>query len=406
MNNSTARKLLVPFLTGVFLLHALIFWSLRGKIRQGYSDFSIFYTAGRIIRQGSADRLYDTSLQFQIQRQFGSQVYIRKGALPYNHPPFEALLFVPLARLSYPTAFTAWDLLNLAILATLPLLLRPYVPLLQRSAAVLWWLAMLAFFPVFTALLQGQDSIPLLLLFSLVYIAFRKNQEFAAGCWLGLGLFRFHLVLPLILILLLHQKRKALLGFLLVAIALGLLSIGVVGWKAALHYPAYVWNVEKSTGAFSSLIAAMPNLRGLVHVFFPPTLSVTVGVSIVSALLLLAAWLQWDESALDRRFDLSFSLTTVATVLVSYHVLAHDLCLLLLPLLLLANDFDKSGLPQGGKRIALLGPMIVLFLSPVQMLLWFHFGQFSLLAAVLLLWFYGISRELSDRTAAVNLGAA
>ena len=406
MNKSSATKLLVPFLTGMFILHALVFWSLRGRIRQGYSDFSIFYTAGRIIRQGSADRLYDTDLQFQIQREFGSQVYIREGALPYNHPPFEALLFVPLARLSYPTAFIEWDLLNLAIRAALPFLLRPYVPLLQHHRTALWWLAMLAFFPVFTALLQGQDSIPLLLLFSLAYIAFRKNQEFAAGCWLGLGLFRFHLVLPLMLILLLHRKRKALLGFLVVAIALGLLSIGVVGWNAAFHYPAYVWNIEKSTGAVSSLTRAMPNLRGLVRVFFAPTLCVTAGVSIVSALLLLAASLQWDDSAPDHRFDLSFSLITVATVLVSYHVLAHDLCLLLLPLLLVANDFYKSASPRGGNRIALVGPMIVLFLSPVQMLLWFQLGQFGLLAVVLLLWFYGISRELSDRAAAANLGAA
>src|SRR4029077_20601165 len=217
MNKNGARKLLVPFLTGMFLLHALLFWSLREKIRQGYSDFSIFYTAGMIFRQGHADRLYDTGLQFRIQREFASQVYIRQGALPCNHPPFEAVLFAPLAGLSYTAAYTAWDLLNLAILAALPFLLRSYVPLLQRYPTILWWLAMLAFFPVFAALLQGQDSILLLLIFSLTYIAFRKNQEFAVGCWLGLGLFRFHLVLPLMLILLLHRKRKALLGFLLVA---------------------------------------------------------------------------------------------------------------------------------------------------------------------------------------------
>jgi hypothetical protein len=406
MNKSGAIKLLVPFLTGMFLVHALVFWSLREKIHQGYSDFSIFYTAGMIFRQGHADRLYDTGLQFHIQTDFASQVYIRQGALPYNHPPFEAVLFAPLAGLSYPAAYTAWDLLNLAILAALPFLLRSYVPLLQRYPTVLWWLAMLAFFPVFAALLQGQDSILLLLIFSLTYIAFRKNQEFAVGCWLGLGLFRFHLVLPLMLILLLHRKRKALLGFLSVAVGLGLLSVGLVGWKEVLHYPAYVWSVEKSTALVASLISAMPNLRGFVHMFFPWTRRVAVGVSVVSALLLLFTSLRWDDSPLNQRFDLSFSLATVAIVLLSYHVLAHDLCLLLLPLLLLANDFDKSGLPRGGRGIALLGPMIVLFLSPVQMLLWFRFGKFSLIAAVLLLWFYGISRELSDRTAGAYLRAA
>src|SRR5580704_9332227 len=99
MNKRSAGKLLVIFLTGMVLMHALVFWSLREKIRQGYPDFSIFYTAGTIVRQGLAGRLYDTGLQFQIQRQFASQVFIRQGALPYNHPPFEALIFAPLALL-------------------------------------------------------------------------------------------------------------------------------------------------------------------------------------------------------------------------------------------------------------------------------------------------------------------
>lgn len=394
MNQRSAGKLAVIFLTGMFLMHALIFWNLRDKIREGYPDFSIFYTAGTIVRQGLAGRLYDTALQFQVQRGFASQVFIRQGALPYNHPPFEALVFAPLAWMTYPTAYVLWDFINLLILAALPFLLRPWVPLLRQHGVLFWWLATLAFFPVFAALLQGQDSIPLLLLFSLGYIALRKNQEFMAGCWFGLGLFRFHLVLPLMLILLLHRKGKALLGFLLVALGLGLLSVGVVGWKEALHYPVYVWGVENSTGNATSLISAMPNLRGFVHMFIPWTPRAEVGLSFVSAILLLMASLRWDDSSSHRRFDLSISLAMVATVILSYHVLAHDLCLLLLPLLLLSNDFFERGLPKAGRRIEILAPMVVLSLSPLLMLLWFRYAAFSLLAPVLLLWFYAISREL------------
>ena len=406
MNKRSAGKLLVIFLTGMLLLHALVFWSLREKIREGYPDFSIFYTAGTIVHQGLAGRLYDTALQFTIQRQFASQVFIRQGALPYNHPPFEALIFAPLASLSYPTAYVLWDLVNLVMLAALPFLLRPYVPLLQRKSIVFWWLASLAFFPVFAALLQGQDSIPLLLLFCLAYIAFRKNQHFAAGCWLGLGLFRFHLVLPLILILLLHRKGKTLMGFLLVAVVLGLVSVEVVGWKEALHYPVYVWGIENSTGSTTSLIAAMPNLRGFVHMFIPWTPRVEIAVSFVSAVLLLLTSLRWDDSTTGRRFDLSVSLATVATVILSYHVLAHDLCLLLLPLLLLSNDFVQTGLPKAGNRIAVLAPMAALSVSPLLMLLWFRYGEFSLIAPVLLFWFYGISRELSNDGGGARLKAA
>src|SRR5579862_2099349 len=138
MNRRGTGRLLVIFLIGMFLMHALVFWSLCTKIREGYPDFSIFYTAGTIVRQGFATRLYDTGLQFQIQKQFASQVFIRQGPLPYNHPPFEALVFAPLTRLSYPAAYVIWDGLNLLILASLPFLLRPYVPLLRQYSVGFW----------------------------------------------------------------------------------------------------------------------------------------------------------------------------------------------------------------------------------------------------------------------------
>jgi hypothetical protein len=262
---------------------------------------------------------------------------------------------------------------------------------------------MLAFFPVFAALLQGQDSIPLLLLFSLAYIAFRKNQDYGVGCWLGLGLFRFHLVLPLMLILLLHRKRRALFAFLLVALSLGLVSIATVGLREALQYPTYIWSVENSTGSATSLVSAMPNLRGFVHMMLPWTPRVAIAVSVLSTLILLVASFHWHDDNVSERFDLSFSLAVVMSVLVGYHVLAHDLVLLLLPFVLLANHFAQAGLPKHGKSAVLLVPMSLLLLSPLQMLLWFRYGMLSLLAPVLLLWFYGIMRELSDWTSRAEL---
>lgn len=397
--------LLWLFLAGMCVLHLLIFWSLREKIRQGYSDFSIFYTAGSILHQGSAGDLYDAALQFRVQKQFASQVYIRQGALPYNHPPFEALLFAPLARVSYPVAFAIWDLLNLAILAILPILLRAHVPLMQQVPIFLCWIAELGFFPVFVALLQGQDSIVLVLLFALAFIALKQNQQLEAGIWLGLGLFRFHLVLPLVLILLLRKKGRVILGFAITALALGLLSVTIVGWNAALHYPHYVWNVENSTGSAATLVSTMPNLRGFIHMLLPWTPRVEVGVSIISAILLLWASSQWDDSS-SERFEWSFSLALVTTVLVSYHALVHDLSLLLLPIALLMSNLSRSGWPRLSGSLLLAGPVILLFLSPLQMLLWFRYGEFSLFAPVLLLWFIGISRELSDRFARRRARAA
>src|SRR5262249_18526305 len=147
---------------------------------------------------------------------------------------------------SYPVAFVLWDVLNLGLLLLLFYLLRPAVPWLKQVPAAAWLLACLAFFPVFFALLQGQDILVLVLLFGAAYVLLLGNRDLAAGSWLGLGVVRFHLVAPLILILLLQKRNKAIAGFLATAASLGLVSVAIVGWQGALSYPSNVWHLEQS----------------------------------------------------------------------------------------------------------------------------------------------------------------
>src|ERR1700676_244824 len=197
-----------------------MFWNVRESIRKGYSDFAIYYCAGTIVRQGLGPRLYDEAPQFKVQREFSPDVAIRLGALPYNHPPFEAALFVPLTFFSYPAAFVLWDLANLAVLIRLPFLLGPHLPQLQNYPWPLWVLTSLSFFPIFMDLLQGQDAILLLFLYALAFVDLKKNRDTFAGGWLALGLFKPHLVLPFILLLLVQGRRKILPGFTLIAVML------------------------------------------------------------------------------------------------------------------------------------------------------------------------------------------
>jgi hypothetical protein len=77
------------------------------------------------------------------------------------------------------------------------------------------------------------------------------------------------------------------------------------------------------------------------------------------------------------------------TVLVSYHAFAYDLLLLLLPILLLGQYAWSSGRARPG----LLAPALILFVSPIHMLLWFRYGQLNLIALLLLWWLWEISRE-------------
>src|SRR5262249_1296210 len=160
------------------------------------SDFRIFYTAGLILRRGEGRELYSEELQTKVQRDFAPAVVNKAGALPYNHPPFEAVLFEPITYLPYFSALRLWIVINILVVAGSIYYLHSLLPTLATQFRWLLILTPLAFSPIAYALLQGQDSILLFALYCLAFSAFRRGQDLHAGAYLGLGLFKFHLVLP------------------------------------------------------------------------------------------------------------------------------------------------------------------------------------------------------------------
>jgi len=380
----------------MLIIHAYASWAIGDKLRNGYQDFTIFYCAAKILRSGLGSQLYNEGLQLQVQRSFAPNVPIRQGPLPFNHPAFEALLFVPFARLSYFSAYLLWTVANLGMLALLFFLLRPHLSILKEIALPEWMFAWLAFFPVFIGLLQGQDSILLLLLFVLAYLALHSRRDFNAGCWLGLGLFRFQFALPFLLILLWQKKWRAVLGFALIASALGGLSLALVGWTGTLTYIDYAQRVERgTTGAI--VAATMPNLRGLAAwaaVAGVPPYVVMGTVVLLSVAVLLFASSIWG---IDRTGRLAMCAALLAVSLASYHDHEYDLSLLLLPILLVGEHL-KLTKAAAKSSIGLLGPMIALW-SPLPAILWFGYPQANLLALVLLWWLWSMGRRASAAAA-------
>jgi Glycosyltransferase family 87 len=386
-------------LASMLLLHAVFMWQVKGFLREGYSDFAIFYCAGKMLNLGLASHLYDDQTQYRVQQSFAPRVSIRKGPLPYNHPPFEALLFAPLARLPYMAAFLCWDLLNVVVLAVLPLILRPHIALLQQASAFWFVLVSLAFFPLWMTLVQGQDTILLLLLLTLAYVALKRNADVIAGCWLGLGTFRFHLVLPVMLVLLLSRRLRTTLGFGLTSAMLGLISLVVVGWHEALAYPRYIWEMESALGRRAIVPQDMPNLRGFLDTVlpshFPPALLNTC-IAVLSLALIYVVSVRWNYTGGGTNLDLGFSLCLISSLLASYHAYVYDLSALFLAVLLVANQALVSGGNINWKSVKLCSPIFFLFLSPLQMLLLLRYDQFCLFAFVLILWVWGISSVIQD----------
>jgi glycosyl transferase family 87 len=357
------------YLCGMVVLHGILFWHARELVGKGYSDFTIYYGAATMVRRGLGGELYNGVAQFKVQREFAPDVPIRQSALPFNHPPFEALLFVPFTYLSYVPAFISWDIVNLGILAVLPFLVRRHVPELRGYRWPLWMLTSLAFFPIFLTLLQGQDSILLLLLYTLAFVCVKKNSEALAGGFLALGLFKPHLILPFVFLWVLRSGKKILYGFLATAAALALVSVGIVGIRGVVSYPSYILHLEKTMAGGAIKPSDMPNLRGVIYVLARGSFDSGVITIVLScATLVLAAWLcrkmETDASSLCWKL----SLAIVTTAVISYHCMGYDLSILFLPLALIVGKLEQPGF-RGWSRVLVFTGVALLFFSPLELLL-------------------------------------
>jgi hypothetical protein len=398
------RSVVVLALAGMVGMHAWVFFSLRQEVRQGYPDFTAFYAAGKCVQRGLGSQLYSMPTQARTQQEFASGVKIRNGPLPFTHPPFEAALFAPLAFLSYPAAYWVWNAVSLLALLVFLLLLRPHIPKVRGWSEVLPFLCGLAFFPIFVCLLQGQDSLLLLLLFGVAFVAMKSGREFVAGICLGLALFRFQLVLPVMAVLLLRRRWRMLAGFAVTAAALVGISAAVVGWGGLMSYPHQLRQFSHVQAGAAMNPKVMPNLRGVVAGLAGDGNLAQVLIGVLS--LALVAWAAWKWKAGGQaEFDLSFGLTLVVAVMVSYHLMAHDLSVLLLPLLLAAEWLLRER-PHGVARWVTTTGIGILFFTPVYLLLWFRYQRFSAMFWAVALLGTGLSLALGQKNRAPLAHAA
>ncbi len=371
-------------LIGFAVLNGCVLWWAHGPVFEGYSDFASFYTAGRIVARGQSARLYDPVLQWQIQQEFAANVKIRRAPLPYIRPPFEALLFLPLAYLTYPTAYAVWLAIKIGLLLIIPLVLPPaHSPFGKMGTHALQSLLCFAFFPVGLDMVQGQDSILLLLILALALRLLLQGANLQSGAVLALGLFKFHLILPLLLILALARRSRLVLGFLATTLLLFLISLAMVHWAGVIDYPRYLWRVNLPE--FGTLRPqTMPNLRGMATALLggsaPGTAHwIFLGIVLLGVLVAARSWRAFDPQPLQAGFGFS----VVIVLLTSYYANGYDLTLLLLPLLLIGAPFLRAEV-GGWPRTVFLLAAAVLLCTPGLWLLVLRTNGFCWIALTLL----------------------
>ena len=332
-------------------------------------DFSEFYGAAQMVREGVGAKLYDLGIQEQFQSRIASVHAF------FLRPPFETLIFLPFTYVGYVGAYALWTATSLAILAVVAALIESHTKIgmaLTQYTRVhadlgLILVVFLTFAPTTTCLSIGQDSIFILLIYTLAFVLLRRGAEFQAGCVLALGLFKFHLIVPFMVILLIRKKWPAIKGFAMTASLLVLASIAVSGPGVLVEYPRVLFFNRTHWQQMGFQPRFTPNIRGFLYLLFGGKLPALVYGALIA---IFSAWAIWWSARNWRQdhFELSFSASVVATFLVSFHLYTYDLTVLLLPVSIVCGELVQRG-RLFVESTTLNVVLIVLFLPPVHIFL-------------------------------------
>jgi hypothetical protein len=349
----------------VLMLTGIVYYFAHGfEERQKGTDFADRYAAARMVREGFGHQLYDFHAQEQFQIRYAGRI----GEY-YIHPPFETLLFLPICLWSPQIGYLIWCILNVGVLAYIAIVFQRHI--FKRFDWRILLPLFLLFPPVLISFLQGQDSLLLLLVMTLAVVELRRDRNFTAGCLLGCGLFKFHIILTLVVLLASLRRKGLVRGFALMFVILLLISAGISGWAFLTAYPRFLMTLS-SLPLAGIHPAAMANIRGLVSIsgIAPNPITRLALIWVGSVLLVWHAWRSFNgsKSKFTDATSLAFGDFVLAALLVSYHLSTSDLCIALLPIGLFSQYVaEHTGIPRWA-RLGLLSSQCVLFLPPLHVI--------------------------------------
>jgi hypothetical protein len=327
MSRPNRPALVAGGLAATLLLIYLAAWLGVTRLEVGRADFTSTYMGATLLREGHGDRLYDESLQQPLHSQLIAPGD-HQGNLPFVNPPGAALLALPVSLLDLPAAYRVWSLLQLVLLAlgvAAAVRAAPWPSSTPRAVPVAAWLLGVAGAGTINTLLLGQWDGLLTLGMGMAYASWRRNKGTAAGAWLAAVALvaKPHLFFGVAAFLVFRRDRRALLGAGAAALAVGALSLALVGPHGMADFARLSlggtdrWPLSELlgfTGLFGSWLGNAPAAHALAAV---------CSVAALGACGVLGA-----RSREQGKFETALAGTLALSLVASPHLLGHDLALL------------------------------------------------------------------------------
>lgn len=336
-----------------------LYWDVYESGIRG-SDFSSYYTAGLLVREGRSDALYDVAPGDSILGDATGGPWAEAGAAAgvprqhyYIYPPAFALLFVPLSLVSFPTAMNLWLVLDVVLLGL-------FGALYARSrggdftapeAAFMVVTCFFEFLPLIWAMAIGQTSLLVLALLAGVLLAWRRGAELTAGTLLGLAV-ALKLTPALLTIFFFWRGRRRIAWSSAAVFALvQAVSIAFLGWGVHWQFYARIvpemsggtaYFLNQSLGAFFNRLLTTADITQVALVASPLSKALATAVFVALALLSARA-LRRETQDVPLGDEIQFGCVLLLTLLASPISWVHHYLLALPALYAVVGNLGRRG---------------------------------------------------------------
>jgi hypothetical protein len=188
-------------------------------------DYPAFYSIGRIVAKGDFEAIYIPENQAAEQKPLMGR---ETGYLPFGYPPYVALFYWPLSLLPYRLSYVIHAVLMVLALLSIFHIMRPVSVEINNNFIGAFTLSF-CFAPIFRAITAGQNTIITMLLIALSWRAIEKKNDYVAGIFCGLMLFKPQFALPLIGVYLLSGRWRVGISSGMIAIILYVIGTLLIG---------------------------------------------------------------------------------------------------------------------------------------------------------------------------------
>lgn len=307
-----------------------------------FQDFVKYYACGKIALSEDRAAAYDGAIQQKylreiIQPETGG-VFPDQYKFPVDYPPLVYPLMAPLAVLPLNAAVVVFSVLSILVASAGISINRSGG---WKDGAI--WMLLITSSPLsWRTLAMGQMTWLVLGFLALYLHYFLRGRDIPAGLALSMAALKVQYAAFFLIPVLIMKRWRALVAFLVPALALGAAAVAVMGIEFVQSYPEVVRRIE---GA-DPYVASMTCIRGLSMTFIPAqmvqpctTLGIVAGLVLVSFL-----WKTCKDNDEPRRWAAA---ATICTALIaSPHTHSYDSLFLMVGAVVTIKSPDPFKLGQ------------------------------------------------------------